>query len=287
MIYRDKYLAVRCRGGQMAAETAKELAGREIDKAAREIAEKVVEKRRESIMTGPLRPGRGLSPAEETRWDLDSLMEDLGKKYRRGTEETEETEEETKEETEAAAETPAAPAPRGKYDPIPEAERTNPNRKENEFMMNLMIVRNALESYAPSCRDRALKAGRWTWRNIRLAQTLIRKIQEDLAGTMPARRDEYYRTYSRNGHYELVMNGPKRPGRFVLISDRHLAAIVDAAMENACIMCMLHDEEISKCPLRAALLEVAPPTELQDGRWKKCEYREAAGNLLRDEEISI
>ncbi len=178
-------------------------------------------------------------------------------------------------------------AAQGRTEGTPESEKRNPTRKENEFMLNLMILRNTLALHAPACRERALKAGRWTWRNIRLMLTLVNKVQDDMIRTMPARRNEYYSAYAEHGHYELVMNGPKRPSRFVLISDRHLAALCEAAMESECIMCMRQGTEISRCPLRAALLEVAPPSELQDGRWIRCEYREAAGNLIRDEDITL
>lgn len=169
----------------------------------------------------------------------------------------------------------------------PAIERTNPNKRENEFLMNLMILRNTLVLNSSACRDRAKRAGKWTWRNIRLMLTLVNKVQDDLIKTMPARRDAYYATYAAHGHYELVMNGPTRPTRFVLISDRHLAALCEAAMESECVMCMLTGSEIAKCPLRKALLEVAPPTELQDGRWERCEYRDAASALIRDQEVTI
>ena len=36
-----------------------------------------------------------------------------------------------------------------------------------------------------------------------------------------------------------------------------------------------------------ALLECAVPTELQDGLWRKCEYREAARQVLNDQEVTI
>ena len=39
--------------------------------------------------------------------------------------------------------------------------------------------------------------------------------------------------------------------------------------------------------IRKAMLEVAPPTELQDGLWRKCEYREIPGKLFRDEEVTV
>jgi hypothetical protein len=165
--------------------------------------------------------------------------------------------------------------------------RTNPTRPENEFMMNLMILRNTLAKNAPAIRERAKRAGRWTWRDIRLMFALVSKVQDQLLETMPASRDDYYRAYARGGHYELVMNGPVRGTRYVLVSDRHLAALTEAAMESECVMCFREGSEIGKCPLRAALLECAPPTQLQDGLWQRCEYRQAASQVLNDQEVTI
>ena len=168
-----------------------------------------------------------------------------------------------------------------------EPEKTKPNRPENEFMMNLMILRNSLAKFSPACRERAKRAGKWIWRDIRLMTTLVDRVQDAMLGTMPPERDEYYRAYAVGGHYELVMNGPKRQARFVLIQDKHLGYLMEAAMEAECVMCFREGSEIGKCPLRAALLECAPPTELQEWLWTKCEYREAASAILKGEEVNI
>lgn len=168
-----------------------------------------------------------------------------------------------------------------------EPERSRPNRKENELMLNLMILRNALVAYGPAARERAKRAGPTVWRDIRLMTVLVEKVQTALLRTMPQRRDEYYTTYAQHGHYELVMNGPIRGKRLVLISDKYLGAVCEAAMENECSLCMREGNEIGSCLLRQALLEVAPPTEVQDGKWRRCEYRRAASQLIRDEEVTI
>ena len=165
--------------------------------------------------------------------------------------------------------------------------RTKPNRRENEFMLNLMILRNALVAFGPVVRDRARRAGKTTWRDIRLMTRLCCKVQDQMLETMPASKDDYYRAYAEHGHYELQMNGPVRNKRVVLISDKYLGALCETAMENECLTCFLEGNEIGGCLLRQALLEVAPPTEVLDGRWTKCEYREAARQLIREEEVNV
>ena len=179
---------------------------------------------------------------------------------------------------------PQSRAPAGE---VREPARTKPNRRENEFMLNLMILRNTLRTNAPACRDRARAAGKWIWRDIRLMLTLVDRIQDALLKTMPESRDEYYTAYARHGHYELRIDGPVRTARHLLVTDQHLAAIAEAAMKSECVLCMREGSEIGQCPLREALLEAAAPTEVQDGLWRKCEYRDAAGQLIQGKQVTV
>lgn len=178
-------------------------------------------------------------------------------------------------------------AARGAEAPVGPAPKTKPNRRENEFMLNLMVLRNTLKVNAPACRERARAAGKWIWRDIRLLLTLVCRIQEAMLRTMPESRDEYYTAYAMSGHYELHIDGPIRTARHLLITDRHLAAMAEAAMKSECILCMREGSEIGKCPLREALLETAVPTEIQEGRWEKCEYRDAAGKLVQGKDVTV
>lgn len=170
---------------------------------------------------------------------------------------------------------------------IPERLKTKPNKRENEFMLNLMILRNTLRTNAPSCRDRARLAGKWVWRDIRLMLTLVNRVQEKMLRTMPASREEYYSAYAKHGHYELHIDGPVRTARHLLVTDKHLGSICEAAMKSECILCMREGSEINRCELREALLEAAPPTDLQEGLYMKCEYRDAAGALVQGKDLTI
>lgn len=172
---------------------------------------------------------------------------------------------------------------------IPENLKTKPNKRENEFMLNLMVLRNTLMRNAPACRERARLAGKWIWRDIRLATVLICRIQEALLKTMPQSRDDYYLAYAKHGHYELHIDGPIRTPRQLLITDKHLATICEAAMESECLLCMREGNEIDRCELRDALLESAVPTEIRDGDspFRRCEYRDAAGQLIHGKDVTI
>ena len=188
----------------------------------------------------------------------------------------------------AAARAPKAAA-RATDPEILERLKTKPNKRENEFMLNLMILRNTLRMNAPSCRDRARLAGKWIWRDIRLMLTLVDRIQGAMLTTMPESRNEYYSAYAKHGHYELHIDGPVRTARHLLVTDKHLGAICEAAMKSECILCMREGGEINRCELREALLEAAPPTDLDesDGLFRKCEYRDAAGALVQGNDVTI
>jgi len=192
----------------------------------------------------------------------------------------------------AAARAPQARAATRAKEPdpgIPERLKTKPNRKENEFMLNLMILRNTLRTNAPSCRERARLAGKWVWRDIRLMLTLVDRIQGAMLTTMPESRDEYYSAYAKHGHYELHIDGPIRTARHILMTDKHAAALAEAAMKSECILCMREGSEIGRCELREALLESAAPSAIGDGDslFRKCEYRDAAGALVQGKDVSI
>ncbi len=182
-----------------------------------------------------------------------------------------------------------APEARGAETEIPEQLKTKPNRRENEFMMNLMILRNTMKRNAPACRERARLAGKWVWRDMRLLTVLVERIQERLLRTMPESRDDYYRAYAQHGHYELHMDGPVRTARHILMTDKHAAALAEAAMKSECILCMREGGEIGRCELREALLESAVPTAIEDGDslFRKCEYRDAAGALVQGKDVTI
>lgn len=173
--------------------------------------------------------------------------------------------------------------------PLPEAERTKPNKTENQFMMDLMVLRNTLARRAPEVRERLEKVNSHAWRDLRLLQSLVWRLQDQLIETMPKSREDYYREMSRHANYAMTYTGrPIRQEHTVLISDRSLGAILDVCMENECLMCLRDGKEIEECPIRQALLEVGPPSRIrEDGSGLGCEYRNVPGQLINGKEITI
>lgn len=280
--------------------SVKHLSKLEIDQMAREMAGKE--------FRGPVQGSGPLSAAPMTEEEKRRRAEEIHRKiFGNLPKPGKETVQSAVEGVRAGAEAPvsgqknrgssaAARAPEGRgaagTDPapeIPEDRKTKPNKRENEFMLNLMVLRNTLMRNAPACRERARLAGKWIWRDIRLLTKLVCKIQDALLRTMPTSREDYYIAYAKHGHYELHIDGPIRTPRQLLVTDKHLVTICEAAMESECLLCMREGNEIDRCELRDALLESAVPTEIREGDapFRRCEYREAAGQLIHGKDVTI
>lgn len=171
---------------------------------------------------------------------------------------------------------------------VPAHWRTNPNKHENQFMMDLMILKNSLAVRADKVKGRLGMVNPNAWRDLRLLISLVNRIQTDMMKTMPASREEYYATLARSGRYHLDLEGPIRQGRMLLITDLKLSGLCEKVMETECVMCLRTGREIEQCPIRDALLEVAPPSETQEaGKVYRCEYAGAAGQLVNGEEVTL
>ena len=68
---------------------------------------------------------------------------------------------------------------------VPEQWKTAPNKYENQFMMDLMILKNALAVRAEKVRGRLGMVNPNAWRDLRLLITLVDRIQRELMETMP------------------------------------------------------------------------------------------------------
>ena len=170
----------------------------------------------------------------------------------------------------------------------PQGNKTMPNRQENAMMLYLMALLNTLNRNSEAVKDR-LSVFRYGWRDLRLLLRLVDKVQIMLLHTMPDKRLDYYAKIAEHGKVIVDIPGLIPKGRHILITDKNLAAITEAAMRAECVLCMKDGKGVKGCPIRAALLEVAPPETVNDCRnwWVGCEYRNAASALIQGEEISI
>lgn len=167
-------------------------------------------------------------------------------------------------------------------------EQTMPNRGEHQFLCDTMILRNSLVKHQEAVRDRLRNYGyRWAWRDIRLLISLVTRLQNQLIGTMPPRRQAYYDRLATAGVYRVEFQGPTDK-RYVWADAEDLAALTEAAMLTECAMCVREGRELRECRLRQALLALAPLTQAdEDDVFAVCEYRGTASSLIAGDETRL
>ena len=166
-------------------------------------------------------------------------------------------------------------------------EKRAPNARENEMMIDLLMVRNTLIRNSEAVRDR-LRVFPHSWRDVRLLLYLVNKLQAELLATMPDKRVSYYALLCQHGKKIIDIPGPMPRGRHVVMAVDDLAALTEAAMLGECAICFREGKEVKRCPIRAALLEAAPPSTINPDTWHAgCEYRNAASDLVQGRETTI
>ena len=160
-----------------------------------------------------------------------------------------------------------------------------PDRRENRFMTNLMVVLHTILSDRDAAEKRLKEYGyKNVRRDIGLLVYLVDKLQREMLETMPERRLNYYARMAKEAQIVIDFPGAVPRGRHLLVEVRDLAAITEAAMRSECVLCMRDGREVKNCRLREALITVAPPSE-----WSRtgCEYRNPASQLIQGEDVTI
>lgn len=168
--------------------------------------------------------------------------------------------------------------------------KATPNRKEHAIMTDLMILRNSLYKNSESVRER-LAPFPHAWRDMKLLLYLVNKVQGELLKTMPDMRVDYYYRLAESAHMTVEIPGPLHKGRHILITDTNLASLTESAMRAECSVCLLEGKEATRCPIRQALLEVAPPNELMEKAPMAytfgCEYQSIASSLMEGKDVKL
>lgn len=164
-------------------------------------------------------------------------------------------------------------------------DKTMPNRKENRFMTNLMVILHTLLTDRDAAEARLAAYGyRYVRRDIGLLIHLVDKLQQEMCNTVPDRRIAYYQTMAREAQIVVEFPGAVPKNRHVLVGVNDLAAICETALLSECVMCVRDGREIKNCRLRAAMMTVAPPAEVSR---TGCEYRTPASQLTQGEDITL
>lgn len=172
--------------------------------------------------------------------------------------------------------------------PVPPDKWRMPDRQEHKWMCDTMVARNALVAFGPAVRERLRPLYPGCWRDMRLIEALLDKLQRQMMETMPPRRREYYQRLAGEGVHRVDFPNPVRTRDWVLADADDLGALTEAAMTSQCAMCVMMGSEIKRCRMRSALLSLAPlKTADENDRFAECEYRRIASQLVKGEEVSI
>ena len=116
--------------------------------------------------------------------------------------------------------------------------KSQPNRYENRYMLNMMVVLHTLVSDREVIERRLRPWYPEIRRDLGLLIYLTKKIQEELMTTFPDKRNAYYQRMAEVGEMVIDMPGAVPRGRHVLMDVTDAAAMAEAAMRGECAMCM-------------------------------------------------
>lgn len=157
------------------------------------------------------------------------------------------------------------------------------NKRENQFYVDLILLRNALMNNADAVKDR-LKAYPGAWRDLKLLEKIAEKIQNDLSLTIPPEKLMRYKKLVEHGRYYLDFQGPIPHKTYKLMDTHDLSYLAEEAIKGRCGICLAEGRDIKRCALREALLTVAPPSVISQ---VGCEYRHVAGDLEANREVRL
>lgn len=115
------------------------------------------------------------------------------------------------------------------------------------------------------------------WRDYRLAMKMVEKVVDAVYATMPEKVKRRMMLLCENGEVVIRPRPVATSHAYVQIVDNDdVKVISNRAIEGDCAICMKRDGAVRSCPLRRALLNVVPPSEIaNDGT---CPYQHVATN---------
>lgn len=108
------------------------------------------------------------------------------------------------------------------------------------------------------------------WRDYRMIATRLSRLVSQIYETLPTNRIRYMETLCAYGEVLIRVRPAAKSDENILIPVSALKMLVNHAMAGTCTMCFKGRDEVKACKLRKALIEVAPPVDLNLG---ECPYR--------------
>lgn len=131
-----------------------------------------------------------------------------------------------------------------------------------------------------SCLEERMKSMPGTWRDYRLAMTMLEKALDAVYLTVPDKTMRRFMMLFDHGEIVIRPKPAATAGAYVqIIDNKDFKVILNRAIEGDCAMCLKSGGEAKACPLRRALMTIVPPEELVDDGM--CPFQHVAqGNEL-------
>ena len=155
-------------------------------------------------------------------------------------------------------------------DPLPIMKPMNGRELRVIEWLLVLDARFAEAGDALRARLRHIPGGGRDWR---LMETLCRKLLAEIYETLPVKTLTYMDRMRAHGEALVRFSPAARSPEWLLVRDVDLKAVINAAMAAECAVCMKEGKAIDRCPLRRAMIDMAPP---HDDSETGCGYREAA-----------
>lgn len=144
-----------------------------------------------------------------------------------------------------------------------EPKRTEANSREIraiEYIAGLEARIIGDEKYV----EKRLKSVPDLWRQYRIVSTAITKVVDGLYDTLEP--NVLHRMRRLCDHAEVVFRTRSPLNKSTdtaIVLEKDINVVINAAMESRCAICLKEGSDIKKCELRKALMNIAPPSDLE------------------------
>ena len=111
------------------------------------------------------------------------------------------------------------------------------------------------------------------WRQWRLMASTLSRLLAQLYDLMPIKNLHHIQNIRAHGEVLIRMQPASRVPQYTLVNEDDLRILVNTSMAAECAICLKDGKEIDRCPLRRAMLSIAPP---YDDPPTGCGYRDVA-----------
>lgn len=102
------------------------------------------------------------------------------------------------------------------------------------------------------------------WRQYRIAMTAVEKVLDGVYRTLPDKTMHHMAMLHDYGEIVIRPRPVVRADDVQIVGSKELRVLINAAIEGHCAICLKRGGEARSCPMRRALMLIAPPHALID-----------------------